>query len=187
MKKQLLIGCGNGLIKRLHANGETEWQDLVTLDINPDAKPDVCHDLEVMPLPFEDNTFDEIHAYGVLEHTGSQGDYKAFFAEFSEYHRILKPGGLLLAIVPNDQHVQQWGDPSHRRVINLVTLSFLSQANYEQCGQTMMTDFRNIYHGDLIVTWVKDDEEARKEGLLYFSLQAIKEVPGWTSENTPKE
>ena len=187
MKKQLLIGCGHSREKRVYVDQAKDWEDLVTLDHSEDCKPDVLHDLEVLPYPFEDNTFDEIHAYGVLEHLSDQGDYKAFFAQFTEFHRILKPEGLLMAIVPNEKSLQQWGDPSHRRVINLVTIAFLNQKNYEECGKTLITDFRSIYKADFAYAWGKDEE---KEGLFYFILKAIKplgEVSGWTSENTPKE
>lgn len=183
MKKNLLIGCGHSRVKRVWIGDQTQWEgELVTLDMSPECKPDVLHDLEVLPLPFEDNSFDEIHAYGVLEHLSEQGDHKSFFAQFDEFYRILKPSGFLLAVVPNEQSVQQWGDPSHRRVINMITLAFLSQDNYKQCGQTMMTDFRSIYKGDFKLAWHQFSED-----LLNFVLQPIKEVPGWTSPNTPKE
>jgi predicted SAM-dependent methyltransferase len=169
VKKQLLLGCGRSRAKRMHVDHELEWGELVTLDHNPEVLPDVVHDLEKMPLPFNDNEFDELHAYGVLEHLGDQGDYKLFFAQFSDFHRILKPGGLLLAIVPSFNAVHQWGDPSHRRVINDVTLSFLSQAVYSQCGTTMMTDFRDIYKADFKPVWMQD-----QDGLLSFVLKANK-------------
>jgi len=195
MKKNLLVGCGHSRIKRIWVGDQTSWDgEVVTLDMNEDCKPDVLHDLEVLPYPFEDNTFDEIHAYGVLEHLSDQGDYKSFFAQFQEFHRIIKPGGFFLALVPSEKGIidpktdtvtfspQQWGDPSHRRVINLITLAFLSQESYKQCGQTMMTDFRDIYKGDFTVGWNNDDGS-----LLQFVLLPIKEVPGWTSANTPAQ
>jgi SAM-dependent methyltransferase len=203
MKKQLLIGCGHSRVKRMWVGENTGWDELVTLDINPECNPDVVHDLEVLPYPFENNSFDEIHAYGVLEHLSDQGDYKSFFAQFEEFYRILKPNGFLVACVPSERgqivttgrdsktgeiiksvifSPQQWGDPSHRRVINLISLTFLSQESYKQCGHTMMTDFRNIYKGDFTLAWHQDTGE-----LLNFVLQPIKEVPGWTLPNTPKK
>ena len=186
MKKQLLIGCGHSREKRMYVSDAKEWEELVTLDHSADCNPDVLHDLETLPYPFADNSFDEIHAYGVLEHLSDQGDYKSFFAQFTEFHRMLKPDGLLLAIVPSEKTNQQWGDPSHRRVINVVTLAFLAQKSYEECGKTLMTDFRSIYKADFAYMWGKDEES---EGLMYFILKAIKplpEVSGWTSEATPK-
>ena len=79
MRKELLIGCGRRREKLMYDQSSPElsqWQGLVTLDINLDHKPDVAHDLTTLPYPFDDNTFDEIYAYEVLEHTGAQGDYK---------------------------------------------------------------------------------------------------------------
>lgn len=150
MKKELLIGCGRNLKKQLTVTpGENDWSDLTTLDINPDHNPDVVWNLENIPLPFDDNTFDEIHAYEVLEHTGSQGDYKFFFAQFEEFYRILKPEGKLFATVPHWQSPWAWGDPSHTRVILPHSLVFLDQTEYtKQIGVTAMSDFRYIYKSD---------------------------------------
>jgi hypothetical protein len=63
---ELLIGCGSRRAKDVWVADKKEWTDLRTLDINPDHKPDVVHDLQDIPLPFPDETFDEIHAYEVL-------------------------------------------------------------------------------------------------------------------------
>ncbi len=83
------MGCGSSTVKKISVQGHEEFSHLTRLDNNPDHNPDVVWDLRVHPLSFEDNTFDEIHAYEVLEHLAQQGDYKFFFAEFSEYWRIL--------------------------------------------------------------------------------------------------
>ncbi len=97
---ELPIGCGSKYVKAIHFNERPHRNNLVTLDINRDHRPDVVWDLNPLPLPFADNSFDEIHAYEVLEHTGVQGDYRFFFAQFSDFWRILKPGGVLIGTVP---------------------------------------------------------------------------------------
>jgi SAM-dependent methyltransferase len=168
--KELIIGCGSSKDKRLTLDGSKKFTNPVRLDINADHQPDVVWDLNVMPYPFEDGEFDEIHAYEVLEHCGTQGDYKFFFAQFSELHRILKPGGHLLATCPSRHSAWAWGDPSHTRVLQPEHMVFLSQAEYEkQVGVTPMSDFRNIYKADFEVCAMNDDSET-----FWFILRAEK-------------
>lgn len=146
----LLLGAGGRRDKDIGLPWcAEEWGDLTTLDYNSSHNPSVVHDLEVLPYPFPSDTFDEIHAYDVLEHTGTQGDWKFFFDQFAELWRILKPGGLLAATCPSYSSEWAWGDPSHKRIINAGTLSFLSQKEYaRQVGVTKMSDFRFYWKKD---------------------------------------
>ena len=170
MKKALLIGCGNSR-KNKRGGGTFDKLTTVTLDIDPNCQPDVTWDLEKLPLPFDDNYFDSIHAYDVLEHTGQQGDYKFFFAQFSEFWRILKPGGILCGEVPGYNCLGSWGDPSHKRIINEMTLVFLSQKQYEiQVGKTPMSDYRYLYKADFDII----HSEPGKDKFVY-ALKAVKE------------
>lgn len=195
-----------------------EFQNLTTLDKNPAHRPDIIHDLTIIPFLYralppmpnqndpkfivrnsagdinqpashtryedawrdwdayrdnsimEDNYFDEIHAYEVLEHTGQQGDYAFFFKQFTEFHRILKPGGFFFGTCPAWYSAAAWGDPSHTRVLTAMTLSFLSQQEYaEQVGKTQMSDFRYLYKADFRGIYVHEKTES-----LLFALQAIK-------------
>jgi SAM-dependent methyltransferase len=149
MKRELLIGCGNNRDKKVHGTWTTpEWSELTTLDIDAGVNPDVVHDLNQLPYPFEDNQFDEIHAYEVLEHCGQQGDWRFFFAQFSEFWRILKPDGLFVATVPMWDSPWAWGDPGHTRVITRGSLIFLDQREYLQVGTSAMTDYRSVWKGD---------------------------------------
>lgn len=169
--RELLLGSGNHHAKRVkHGNIEKEWQNLTRLDIDPDCKPDVLWDLNVLPYPFEDNSFDEIHAYHVLEHFGTQGDWKGFFAQFTELHRILKPDGILCGLVPMWDSPWAWADPGHTRVITRGTLAFLSQKIYDdEVGKTTLTDYRHIYKADFSL--VGENEAEHEYG---FIIKAIK-------------
>lgn len=164
----LLLGCGNSKV-RLLSPARNEWDNLVTVDIDPGSKPDVEWDLNKIPLPFDDNSADEIHIYNVLEHIGKQGDFKVFFKQFEDFYRVLKPGGFLCACVPCINNVWTWGDPGHTRVINLGTLSFLDQNCYNEVGKTARTDYRWCYKGNFNMVHQHDDKET-----LYFVLKAVK-------------
>lgn len=167
---ELLIGAGSNHAKKLSIPGREEWEELVTLDINPDHKPDVVHDLTKRPLPFEDNQFDEIHAYEVLEHLGQQGDWRSFFEEWSEWWRILKPGGVLFGTSPHWSSPWAFGDPGHTRIVSGETMVFLMQPQYDaQVGKSAMTDYRFVYKADFDCAFA----EVRGESFIY-AMQAVK-------------
>jgi SAM-dependent methyltransferase len=168
---ELLIGAGASREKRLWPAGGGGWRELVTLDINPDHRPDVVWDLNVRPLPFADDTFDEVHAYEVLEHLGRQGDWRAFFEEWSEWWRILKPGGLLIGTSPHWSSKWAWMDPGHTRAMGPEMLVFLDQSEYaRQVGRTPMSDYRFVYKADFTVFHCRVDEG----GTFQFGLRAVK-------------
>ncbi len=166
----LLIGCGNSRERRI-PHERAEWQDLVTMDQDPDCGADVVQDLDFTPWPFDDGTFDQVHAYEVLEHLGAQGNWRAFFRHFGEIWRVLKPGGFLCASVPDWRSEWAWGDPSHTRIITPGTLLFLSQKEYAaRVGKGPMTDFRHTWKGDFDIVASRADGECHA-----FILQAVKD------------
>lgn len=173
-----MIGCGNSRARKLCLDDNPEFTDLVTMDHDPACGADVVHDLDDYPWPFADDTFDEVHAYCVLEHLGRQGDYKSFFDTFAEIYRVLKPGGLLFAICPSRNSAWAWGDPSHTRLIQPESLVFLDQAEYSrQVGVTPMTDFRWYWQGDFERVAGDDDGANHK-----FALKAHKPAREWVPE-----
>lgn len=170
MFRELLLGCGKSIKKTLYLDGSKEFRNVTTIDINSDHKPDKVWDLTRHPLPFPENTFDEIHAYEVLEHLAQQGDYEFFFKEFTDYWRLLKPDGYFFATVPNRQSPWAWGDPSHKRIIQPETLVYLSQDEYRrQVGKTAMSDFRYIYKADFETAYSQEGKE-----IFSFVLKALK-------------
>jgi len=158
---ELLLGCGNQR-KKLVTFKEIpeEWSDdFVTLDFDEECKPDVFHDLNMLPLPFNDDRFHEIHAYEVLEHLGTQGDFRVFFNLFEEFYRILKPQGWVVGTCPNWDSVWAFADPGHRRVIAPQTLQFLSKKEYgEHVGNCAMSDYRHCYTADFDLWAVQEGE-----------------------------
>jgi len=63
-----------------------------TVDMDPECKPDVIHNLEEFPYPFNDSSYDTVWAIHVIEHL--ENDKKAI----EEMRRIAKER--VVAIVP---------------------------------------------------------------------------------------
>jgi predicted SAM-dependent methyltransferase len=82
-KKQLNLGCGR-----------SKRKECINVDSCKDVDPDVLWDLNKFPYPFEDNSFDEILAYAILEHLEDT------VAVMEELHRISRPNALLHISVP---------------------------------------------------------------------------------------
>jgi SAM-dependent methyltransferase len=173
--RELLLGCGRTRDKRLVCpnNMQQAWLGLVTCDISPDVDADVVMNLEGgEEWPWDDDYFDEVHAYEVLEHLGRQGDVVRFFSTFADIYRVLKPGGFLAATVPSRFSPWLWADPGHTRAILPESLHFLKQETYAQCDglhPTAMSDYRPIWSGDFDIIRSDDDKRLHR-----FILQAVK-------------
>ncbi len=98
MKTKLNLGAGRKCLK-----------DYVNLDIIKYEGIDVVWNLEETPLPFQDETFEEILADNVLEHIEN------FIPLMEELYRILKKGGVLKIWVPYYNSVGAFQDPIHKR------------------------------------------------------------------------
>ncbi|MDP3771770.1 MAG: class I SAM-dependent methyltransferase [bacterium] len=104
--KRLNVGCGTDIKKG--------W---VNLDSATVHGVDVVHDIEQLPLPFPDGSFDEILAQDVLEHI----DYPRVLKDL---HRILKADGMLNIRVPHFTSKNNFVDPTHRKLFSVSTFDF---------------------------------------------------------------
>lgn len=94
--KKLNLGCG-----------EFKKEGYVNLDWQPTTKPDVLHDLNVFPYPFDGDVFDLIEADHVLEHLDKP------FEVMKELHRIAKKGAKVIIKVPHFS--RGFTHPEHKR------------------------------------------------------------------------
>jgi SAM-dependent methyltransferase len=100
----LNLGCGN-----------YKLDDCINIDKLDIYQPDVLHDLEVLPWPFESNSADNIILTHVLEHLGQCPSL--FIKILKEIYRISKNGCFLYIDVPCPKSKYYLGDPTHVRPI----------------------------------------------------------------------
>lgn len=96
-KTRLDVGCGNNKIP-----------GAAYIDIDPNANPDIVHDLNKFPYPVADNSFEEIYAKHIIEHLN---DPIGFMRELT---RILKPGGRVYVETPHFSCRVAYSEPQHK-------------------------------------------------------------------------
>ena len=96
--------------------------------------PDVVHDLEKFPYPFEDNSVNEILLSHVLEHIGQNPD--VFNNIIKEFYRICRNNSIIDIRVPHPRHDDFISDPTHVRPITILGLQ-LYDKNLNQKWEKM--------------------------------------------------
>jgi SAM-dependent methyltransferase len=82
--------------------------DITTVDIAESTNPDIVWDLNKTPLPLEDESFDKIVMYDVIEHLND------VIPAIEECYRLLKPEGLLHLKTPHFSSPNSFTDPTHK-------------------------------------------------------------------------
>lgn len=114
---KLNVGCGKDI--------KTGW---INCDFKQGPGVDRVFDVSQVPIPFEDNSVDEILVCHVLEHIQN------WEMVVLEFHRVLKPGGVLTVRVPYGVTFT----PFHVRFFMPETFdAFIDLQPYEQCCQFM--------------------------------------------------
>lgn len=90
----------------------------VGMDILQLPGVDVVHSANIMPWPFKDGAFDVVFLNHALEHVGD------VVAVMDEIHRVLKPGGRMVAQVPYFRCVDAYNDPTHTHFFTSHTLDY---------------------------------------------------------------
>ena len=98
----LNVGCGYSLRQKLHPHFQLEeWQE-IRLDLDPAVQPDIVCSITDMS-PVLDCSIDAIWSSHNLEHLQRHEVPQAL----NEMIRVLRPGGLLLIILPDLRQVAQ--------------------------------------------------------------------------------
>lgn len=119
--KKLNLGCGTDI--------REGW---INLDIARLDGVDVLHDINVLPLPFEDKYFEYILAQDILEHL-------EYIPLLKDLHRVLKRGSTVQIRVPHFTSRYNFNDPTHKKMFSSKTLDFfVTGASY---GRDYYFDF----------------------------------------------
>jgi len=82
--------------------GKKKKEGFIGVDFGKTSDAEIICNCEHYPLPFNDNTIDEVYSSHFLEHIA---DPNAFLIDLM---RIMKPGAEALIHVPNHQYSQSW-------------------------------------------------------------------------------
>lgn len=162
--------------------GRTRSRDgVVTVDRAASTSPDVVHDLDVVPWPFDTSSFDVIRCYDVVEHIG---DLLRFMGEV---HRVGARGARVEITTPHYSSANSWTDPTHRQHLGCRSfdyftaghaLSFYSGARFAIRERRIR--FRNTLRGRVLEQIANRHPEFYEEHLTWmlpaFHLWFVLEV-----------
>jgi SAM-dependent methyltransferase len=103
------------------ACGPSKVEGAIGVDSNPRVEPDVLHDLDVIPYPFPDDSFDKIVCYNGIEHLARPLEV------LQECARIGVNGGVVYLTTPHFTSPDAYTDPTHRHAFTSRSFDYLIQ------------------------------------------------------------
>jgi hypothetical protein len=114
---KLNLGCGQN-----HKPGY--------VNVDRYGQPDIRHDLETFPWPWEENAAGEIVLNHVLEHLGES---RAVYLNIvQELYRICQPGAAVHIAVPHPRSDDFINDPTHVRAVTPAGLELFSKSKNKE-------------------------------------------------------
>ena len=180
------LGCG-----RLPRN-PFRAKNLIGLDVFQDTPFPTSDTLSYLPMgskgeiPLKDSSVDVLTAFDVLEHIPRQSDtshHNPFIEAMNEIFRVLKPGGLFLAVTPCFPSHAAFQDPTHVNIITPAThLYFSEDAWARSLGYGFKGKFESVSTGwydwnrsflDVSTGINKESEGQAKSNLLKWLLSRL--------------
>lgn len=113
---KLHLGCGRTIL-----SGWTNLDCIALPGVDVVADLETC---QTTPLPFDDNSVDEIFSSHVLEHI------RNILPLMQELWRVAKPDARMIARVPHGASDDAWEDPTHVRPFFTQSFGHFSQPYY---------------------------------------------------------
>ena len=95
----------------------------IGIDRNPRTRADVLCDLDHLPYPFRDGSFDRLQAIHVIEHLSD------VIRAMEEFHRLVRAGGTVVVVTPHYTDFSSFCDPTHRWHLNSFSFRYFGDDN----------------------------------------------------------
>lgn len=143
---KLNLGCGENRIPEY-------------INVDKYGKPDVMHDLETFPWPWEDNSIGEIRLNHVLEHLGQITS--VYLRIIKELYRICAPDAAIYIVVPHPRHDHFLNDPTHVRIVTPQGLDLFSKSKNrewikERCANSPLGLYLDVDFEIIDVKYILD-------------------------------
>ncbi len=130
------VGCG---INKLAGS--------IGIDRNAASKADVLVDVDRLPYPFRDSSFDKLQAIHVIEHVSD------VIRTLEEWNRVVRDGGEVLIATPHYTDFSSFCDPTHKWHLNSFSLRYFGE-NHGGFGYYTNAKFEEIsVHVKLLALW----------------------------------
>lgn len=103
-------------------------EKVTSVDFRASVAPDILHDLNTFPYPFDDEQLDKIYASHIMEHLR---DHIRFMEEL---YRVAKPNAQVIIRVPHFSGRSAWCDPTHVRAYSLYQFRYYSAGFRDHYG-----------------------------------------------------
>jgi len=88
--------------------GPVKRTGVTTLDFRASVSPDILHNLDNLPWPVSDASFDAVYMFSVIEHVSEP------LKVIEECHRVLRPNGKIYLLTPHFSATASYTDLTHR-------------------------------------------------------------------------
>lgn len=163
---KLDIGCGS-----------KKKDGFIGIDRLKFDKVDIVCDVGVAPLPYEDNTVEEVHSSHFIEHLSAQE--RVYF--MNELYRVMKPGAKATIIVPHFGSGRAYGDPTHQwpPVAEFWFYYLKKEWRVANAPHTDIDHWDNGYRCDFDATWgygIHPEISLRSQPQQQFAINFYKEA-----------